>query len=188
MTRRVMASFSSGGAEVSAVASVGASDSQRCPPDTRTPPLQPPDKLLRYPLLFLLARSATQTKFFSFSVRSTPAKRSFAPAQPLCPWPSALYYPFPKLLRYPPAFPWGKGEKIRDKREKGKERGKGRDVPSAHEKIENQPSLGGRGTATRRVVFPTAGRNTILRQRRKYRFRLRSENDVALRQMMLCFA
>ena len=142
MTRRVMASFSSGGAEVSAVASVGASDSQRCPPDTRTPPLQPPDKLLRYPLLFLLARSATQTKFFSFSVRSTPAKRSFAPAQPLCPWPSALYYPFPKLLRYPPAFPWGKGEKIRDKREKGKERGKGRDVPSAHEKLKISLPLG----------------------------------------------
>ena len=40
MTRRVTASFSSGGAEVSAVASVGASASQRCPPDTRTPPLQ----------------------------------------------------------------------------------------------------------------------------------------------------
>ena len=51
-----------------------------------------------------------------------------------------------------------------------------------------KPSLGGRGTTTRRVVFPTAGRNIILRQRRKYRFRLRSENDVALRQMMLCFA
>ena len=52
-----------------------------------------------------------------------------------------------------------------------------------------EPSLiWGRGTTTRRVVFPTAGRNTILRQRRKYRFRLRSENDVALRQMMLCFA
>ena len=46
MTRRVTASFSSGGAEVSAVASVGASASQRCPPDTRTPPLQPGRDLL----------------------------------------------------------------------------------------------------------------------------------------------
>ena len=48
----------------------------------------------RYSLLCLLARSATQTKFFSFSVRSTPAKRSFAPAQPLV----------PELFRYPLLF------------------------------------------------------------------------------------
>ena len=48
----------------------------------------------RYPLLFLLARSATQRAFYSFSVRSTPAKRSFAPAQPL----------FPELFRYPLLF------------------------------------------------------------------------------------
>ena len=41
--------ISHGRSKVSAVASVGASASQRCPPDTRTPPLQPPDKLLRYP-------------------------------------------------------------------------------------------------------------------------------------------
>ena len=40
---------------------------------------------ISFSLLLLLARSATQTKFFSFSVRSTPAKRSFAPAQPLVP-------------------------------------------------------------------------------------------------------
>ena len=36
----------------------------------------------RYPLLLLLARSATQAKFFSFAVRSTPAKRSFALRSP----------------------------------------------------------------------------------------------------------
>ena len=44
------------------------------------------------------------------------------------------------------------------------------------------------GVSTHWVVFLTEGRNIILRRRRKYNFRLRSENDVALRQMMLCFA
>ena len=50
--------------------------------------------------LLLLARSATQTKFFSFSVRSTPAKRSFAPAQPL--FPNLSPFPFPLSLKKDP--------------------------------------------------------------------------------------